>query len=181
MLATLKRGDFPVTIYVHPAAAVSIVRKTLGARYNYRPQAGDDLGHNMHQAFTEAFSGGYRRVVLIGSDLPDLPLDTVDEAFRLLHTADCVIGPSADGGYYLIGFTSTSFVSEAFSHISWGSASVLNDTIRRIEDHGRRVECLPSWRDIDTIEDLRDFFLRSTTRASGCRTRDYLIQSKLLD
>lgn len=181
MLAALKEGNFPITIYVHPAVAVPTTRKALGERYQYRPQTGDDLGSNMHQAFAEAFADGCQRAVLIGSDLPDLPLDAVNEAFRLLHTVDCVIGPSTDGGYYLIGFTPRGFVSEAFSHMSWGSASVLNDTISRTEDHGRRVKRLPSWRDIDTVEDLQDFFLRTSTGVSGCRTRDYLIQSRLLD
>ena len=181
MAATLTRGDFSLAICVHPAEAVSAAKQFLGAQHHYRPQAGDDLGRNMREAFTEAFTAGYKRVVLIGSDLPDLPLDTLEKAFSLLRTVDCVIGPSADGGYYLIGFTSPSFVSEAFSRITWGSASVLADTIRCIEDHGRRIGYLPLGHDIDTLEDLRAFCLRSQGRSPALHTRGYLSRSRLLE
>jgi len=126
----------------------------LGSGYSYAPQRGADLGARMKNAFHASFSEGYDRVLLLGSDIPDLPEATVCEAFAALESEDAVIGPCPDGGYYLIGFRSGRFLPEAFGGMAWGTGAVLERTLACLNAHHRRVRVLPPWRDIDTIEDL---------------------------
>jgi hypothetical protein len=126
----------------------------LGRGYAYAPQRGEDLGARMKNAFHAGFSGGYDRVLLLGSDVPDLPAAIVHEAFAVLERDDAVLGPCPDGGYYLIGFRSGRFLPEAFDGMAWGTGTVLERTRACLSAHRRRVGLLAPWRDIDTIEDL---------------------------
>ncbi len=90
-------------------------RKCWAMNVSYIPQTGEDLGERMKLAFLRCFSEGARSVVLIGSDIPDLPARIVDEAFRALDKCGAVIGPSVDGGYYLIGFREDTFCGDVFA------------------------------------------------------------------
>jgi glycosyltransferase A (GT-A) superfamily protein (DUF2064 family) len=98
---------------------------------------------------------GYKRVVLIGSDIPDLPMKYIEEAFQSLKRMDAVIGPAYDGGYYLIGFKDKTFSPQVFEGIAWGTTSVFDETMKKLNRFGRAVHTLPWQRDIDTAEDLR--------------------------
>jgi glycosyltransferase A (GT-A) superfamily protein (DUF2064 family) len=98
MLSALEKKDFPLSICFYPADALADITKVLGDHYRYQPQHGVDLGERMEHCFSGVFSTGIGRVVLIGSDLPDLPLDIIDEAFASLRKAGAVIGPALDGG-----------------------------------------------------------------------------------
>ena len=135
-------------------AAVALIR--LGPEYRYLPQRGRDLGERMKNGFLDTFTRGFEKVVLIGSDIPDLPLSFVEEAFTSLSEMDAVIGPSFDGGYYLIGFTKGAFLPRVFEGIAWGTEKVFKSTIQILTDEKRKLYVLPRWRDIDTIEDLKD-------------------------
>jgi hypothetical protein len=126
----------------------------LGRGYANAPQRGADLGTRMKNAVHASFSEGYDRVLLLGSDIPDLPASIVREAFAALEREDAVIGPCPDGGYYLIGFRSGRFLPEVFGGMAWGTGAVLERTLACLNAHRRRVRVLPPWRDIDTIEDL---------------------------
>jgi len=159
MLSTLKIGDFPIYICFHPKNALKALKEWLGGQYHYIPQKGKDLGERMRNGFMEAFHMGFKRVVLIGSDIPDLPLEFIEEAFTSLKKKDAVIGPSYDGGYYLIGFGNRTFSSQVFEGIVWGTETVFDRTMRVLRKLGRRVHTLPYQRDIDTIEDLRNLDL----------------------
>jgi glycosyltransferase A (GT-A) superfamily protein (DUF2064 family) len=105
----------------------------------------------------EAYTMGFKRVVLIGSDIPDLSLEFIEEAFTSLKEKDAVIGPSLDGGYYLIGFKDQTFSSEVFKGIPWSTERVFEKTREILEREGRTVHFLKPLRDIDTIQDLRNF------------------------
>ncbi len=72
-------------------------------------------------AFRKAFDMGFKRVVLVGSDIPDLPLEFIEEAFTSLKEEDAVIGPAYDGGYYLIGFKDKTFSPQVFERMAWGT------------------------------------------------------------
>jgi glycosyltransferase A (GT-A) superfamily protein (DUF2064 family) len=110
----------------------------------------------MRNAFIEAFEMGFRRVVLIGSDIPDLPLDFIEEAFTSLKESDVVIGPAYDGGYYLIGFKDKTFSPQIFEGITWGTKNVFDQTMKKLKRSRRVVHILPYHRDIDTMDDLRN-------------------------
>jgi hypothetical protein len=121
-------------------------------------QQGEDLGERMKNGFVEAFAMDFKRVVLIGSDIPDLSLELIDEAFTSLREKDAVIGPSLDGGYYLIGFKNKTFSSQVFKGIPWSTERIFEQTTKILEREGLTVHFLKPLRDIDTIEDLRNLY-----------------------
>ena len=111
-------------------------------------QEGDTLGDRMKNAFQWAFSLGFTKVIIIGSDSPTLPPSFLEEAFKQLHTVPIVLGPATDGGYYLIGARPP--LPDIFSGIPWGASTVFLETIRRL----RRFHLLPFWYDVDRPDDL---------------------------
>jgi rSAM/selenodomain-associated transferase 1 len=155
MLYTLNKGTFLFYLFYFPENALDDLKDWLGDHYLYMPQRGGDLGERMKHGFGEAFSMNFNRVVLIGSDIPDLPLEFIDEAFAALQEHDGVIGPSLDGGYYLIGFKNTSFSPRVFDGIRWSTGAVFEKTLEILNGEGRTVHILQSLRDIDTVEDLK--------------------------
>lgn len=180
MLATLEKKDFPSFICFYPEDALTDIKNVLGAQYRYLPQQGADLGERMKHCFYQAFSAGFCRAVLIGSDLPDLPADIIDEAFDCLQRIDAVIGPALDGGYYLIGFKKDSFTPEVFRGMPWGTETVLRQTIDMVKKHRRTIHLLPSWGDIDNLEDLKKFFERNRETPRCPETMAYLKDNNVL-
>lgn len=115
-------------------------------------QKGSDLGERMYNAFTNAFSKNYDKVVIIGSDLFDISVKHLDKAFQELSNHDIVLGPAEDGGYYLLGMTSLR--KDIFENKSWGTDSVLNDTLDNLKNES--VFLLEQLNDIDTYDDLKN-------------------------
>ena len=155
MLSTLQKGDFPFHVCFYPKDALKALKDWLGDQHHYIPQKGKDLGERMRNGFIEAFELGFKRVVLIGSDIPDLPLELIEEAFTSLREKDAVIGPAFDGGYYLIGFRGRTFSPKVFDGMAWGTESVFEDTMKVLKQLNQRIHTLPFRRDIDTLEDLK--------------------------
>lgn len=154
-LATLNKGTFLFYLCFYPADALEELRGWLGEEYLYIPQRGEDLGERMKNGITEALAMNFKRVVLIGSDIPGLPLEFIEEAFQSLEEKDAVIGPSLDGGYYLIGFKDKKFSPRAFKGIPWSTERVFEETMKILKREGLTVHTLQPRRDIDTIEDLK--------------------------
>jgi len=146
----------PLHIFYDPPGSESIMRSWLGDDPIYVPQNGDGLGERMGQAFQHVFHAGIHRAVLTGTDLPDLPGEMIAQALSALDDHEAVIGPSKDGGYYLIGFQSGAFTTAAFDGISWSSEAVFQATMNRLGHSGLSVHQLAEWRDIDTHDDLLD-------------------------
>ena len=121
------------------------------SKTSYTTQQGEDLGQRMSTAFENLFKK-HRSVVLIGCDLPDLTSALISNAFDALQSNDLVIGPSCDGGYYLIGLNKET--SDLFKEISWSTEKVLNQTLEKAERLSLKVQLLDRLRDIDTLEDL---------------------------
>jgi rSAM/selenodomain-associated transferase 1 len=155
MLSTLNKGTFLFYLCFYPENSLSDLRGWLGDDYLYMPQRGEDLGERMKNGFIEAFAMNFKRVVLIGSDIPDLPLTFIEEAFISLQEKDGVIGPSFDGGYYLIGFKDKSFSPRVFEEIPWSTKRVFEETMKVLKQEGLTVHTLQPLRDIDTVKDLR--------------------------
>jgi len=155
MLSTLNKGTFLFYLCFYPVDALEGLRNWLGKDYLYIPQRGEDLGERMKNGFMEAFDMSFKRVVLIGSDIPDLPLEFIEEAFTSLEQKDAVIGPSFEGGYYLIGFRDKKFSASPFKGIPWSTNRVFEDTMKILKREGLTVHTLQPRRDIDTIEDLK--------------------------
>ena len=116
-------------------------------------QIGDDPGEHLQHVFETMFEKRYQRVLIVGTDVPSLPLDYYTQALALLEKNDLVLGPALDGGYYLIGLKRT--VPELFIGIPWSTERVLAMTQEKAMTLGLTTALLPPWRDVDTIEDLK--------------------------
>ena len=115
-------------------------------------QKGNDLGERMQHAFEMAFKEGYEKVVIVGSDLFDLKGVHIENAFKSLENHDLVIGPSLDGGYYLLGMKVMH--PAVFKNKQWGTDSVLETTLKNLEQ--KNVKLLDALNDIDTFDDLHE-------------------------
>ncbi|MFQ5780618.1 MAG: TIGR04282 family arsenosugar biosynthesis glycosyltransferase [Nitrospiria bacterium] len=125
-------------------------------------QEGGDLGERMENAFQWGFSEGFEKIILLGSDTPTLPIAFIQEGLSRLDFSPWVIGPSLDGGYYLIGGTSP--LPDLFSGIRWGEQEVLTKTLEKLDEQQTQCHLLPFWYDIDRPEDLA--FLKSHIKLS---------------
>jgi rSAM/selenodomain-associated transferase 1 len=170
LLATLERSGYPCRIAFTPADREEEIIRRFGRR-DAIPQIGADLGARMGNAFQRCFVDGFTAVIIIGSDVPDLPPELIAEAFAALESRGAVIGPAVDGGYYLIGFTKEMFVPGVFEGIPWSTDVAFAETMVRLERAGIGVHRLPPWRDMDTPEDLRDLVRRHRSSPfAGSRT-----------
>jgi rSAM/selenodomain-associated transferase 1 len=125
-----------------------------GEYFDKKLQSGENLGERMYQAFKKGFDEGYRKIVIIGSDCPDITPALLQQAYEELENHDLVIGPSADGGYYLIGMKNPH--SELFLDVEWSTEHVLAQTIEKSKNLSLHLFLLPELNDIDTIEDLNN-------------------------
>ena len=116
-------------------------------------QKGNNLGYRIINALNISFKN-FSPVVVIGSDLWKLEISDIEDTFRILKNKNVVIGPSNDGGYYLIGMNYLD--TKIFENKNWGEESVLNDTIRDIDDK-TNIHLLDEKTDIDTYDDLCQF------------------------
>jgi rSAM/selenodomain-associated transferase 1 len=154
IIETARKHADHIRISYYPRGADDEVREWLGDDFHYMPQEGKHLGDRMRNAFTRTFSDGFCRVVLLGTDMPDLPGSIIDEAFSSLSCHPSVIGPALDGGYYLIGFQQDFFSPRAFDNIPWGTQHVLNKTLSVFKEAKQNIHILPSWQDTDDYDDL---------------------------
>lgn len=115
-------------------------------------QEGDDLGERMKNACKKVFDLGCKKICIIGSDCFELQTEILEQAFEALDTNEVVIGPAHDGGYYLLGMTSLH--NELFAGINWGTSTVYDDSIDKLQQKGVAYYSLVQLNDIDTIDDL---------------------------
>lgn len=130
----------------------SKMRQWLGNDIEYAAQIGLDLGERMDNAFQAGFDQGYDRIVIVGSDCPELTSDILKEAFQALNHDPVVLGPAADGGYYLIGLKQR--LSNVFQGIPWGTTNVLEATRNALSCLNVSFAQLKRLSDVDTPEDL---------------------------
>jgi hypothetical protein len=174
-LSTLETCGVKLLVCFYPPESRKRFSEWLGMNYSYVPQQGVDLGQRMKYCFVNAFDRGFQFVIAIGSDIPDLPGEFIKEALSSLKTHDVVIGPSFDGGYYLIGFRKNKFIPEAFDGIDWGTHTVFHDTLTVLQNARCKVHTLPKWSDIDTIADLKHLIDRNqNTEFRNSKTISYL-------
>jgi len=136
------------TIAYAPNGTGEAMRSWFGDLFDYRAQGDGDLGRRMLAAFERAFSDGADRVILIGVDCPGVTEAIITEAFARLDPADAVIGPSFDGGYYLIGMKKP--IKELFTDIPFGTGDTLQKTLMSARRASIRVSLLEWKRDVNT-------------------------------
>jgi len=145
-------AGYDVALAFWPPEKINEMRLWIGPEIKIAPQQGHDLGSRMQHAFAVGFTGGYEKIIIIGADCPAVTQELISKAFVLLDSQDAVIGPAADGGYYLIGLRHT--MSALFDKISWGTELVCNQTLAHCRALNITCALLPELRDIDRIEDL---------------------------
>jgi uncharacterized protein len=153
-----------------PAGAAPYFATLVQKRFELCPQEDGHLGRRMEAFIDQRFQAGSESVVLVGADSPTLPIDFVDQAFRLLQEHDVVLGPATDGGYYLLGCARR--LPPLFEGIAWGSARVLLDSIRRLTEASLQLAVLPPWYDVDTLSDwwaLRGHLAALRAAGQECR------------
>lgn len=116
-------------------------------------QVNGELGYKMATAFSEAFKSGYQSVCIIGSDCYELNTTIINEAFDILDDKEAVIGPSTDGGYYLLGMNQ--LIPEVFESKEWSTDTVCIQTEEDFKNLGISYSKLEALTDIDTEEDLK--------------------------
>ncbi len=126
-----------------------------GNKFKYYSQQGNELGSRMINAFNMVFKAGFRKVIIIGTDAPDINSRLILDAFEALSDHECVIGPSLDGGYYLLGLRAIQ--NSLFKNIKWSTNSVFNDTIKQLKHINSGYLILQKLRDIDIMQDLKDW------------------------
>lgn len=135
----------------HPLLARLVAEEGWG----HLPLPRAPLGALMGAAFQQSFRAGFRPVLAVGADMPNLTAEDLVPALRGLGRQDAVLGPSMDGGYYLLGLKA--WIPEVFVDIPWSTPRTLTITLERLRDAGHTFDLLPVRRDIDTPEDLLKF------------------------
>ncbi len=115
-------------------------------------QIGGDLGERMKNAFLKGFQDGFERIVLIGSDLPDINETHIKNGLEALKETDTVFGPAEDGGYYLIGLSKMNEL--VFNNKPWSQSNLLDETLHELKENNITFSTLETLNDIDTFEDL---------------------------
>jgi uncharacterized protein len=143
-----------IAVYT-PVGAESAYTDVIPADFSLLPQRGDEFGERLFFAIEDLFKCGFESVCLIDSDSPTVPAENFEQAVELLSTSEdrVVLGPSDDGGYYLIGMKKPH--RHLFEQIDWSTERVLNQTMQRATEIGIEVKLLPTGYDVDDDASLR--------------------------
>ena len=145
-LASSKAYD----VFIYATPKCDLLKKIYPASTTFNLQKGEDLGQRLYNAFSEALKE-YKKVLAIGVDSPFISSEVIDKSFSSLESSNLVIGPSTDGGYYLIGMIDC--YQTLFEGIDWGSEKVLGQTLEKCGKLNLKPSLLTTLYDIDTIED----------------------------
>ncbi|WP_341217109.1 TIGR04282 family arsenosugar biosynthesis glycosyltransferase [uncultured Wocania sp.] len=115
-------------------------------------QKGENLGERMKNAFIKGFEDGYEKIVLIGSDLPDINSNHIENGLQAFNSNNVVFGPAIDGGYYLVGMTK--IYDFIFDNKPWSQSNLLEITLEELKENSISFSLLEPLNDIDTFEDL---------------------------
>ena len=148
-------GDCAVIVCFDPADKGAEIGQwlepLLKKRAQFLPQCAGDLGDRLARAFEQAVALGHGKIAVIGGDCVEISAATFEETWRALEAGDCVIGPSHDGGYYLLALKTAQ--PRLFKDIAWSSDATLRHTIERAREVGLIVHQLPQLHDVDTEMD----------------------------
>ena len=147
--------DVQVWLAFTPHDTEALFRELLPSSVRYLPQRGKDLGERELNIFVDLLGKEAVCVAIMGSDIPSIPLASLQAAFALLKNPGCdaVFGPSSDGGYYFVGAKAVH--ASLFEDIEWSTEKVLQQTLRQARLHHLHVSLMPRWHDVDTAEDLQ--------------------------
>ncbi len=154
-LIKVKETGSELFLFYSEENEIEQVMNWAGNNFNYYSQQGNDLGLKMYNAFETVFKKGYKKVIIVGTDAPDVSMNLVQSVISVLDNYSVVIGPANDGGYYLLGFKSK--LIDLFSGIEWSTNSVFDNTIEKLNRSKINYFMLDELTDIDTAEDLQNW------------------------
>lgn len=173
-----------VIVAFAPLEGRTLLEASLPDNLHWVEQQGDNLGQRLVAAIAYAHNLGFGPIIVLGADSPTLPAAFIHQAFQMLTVGpvDIALGPTTDGGYYLVGFREPE--PKVFHNISWSSALTFEHTVRNIKQLGLQLATLDPWYDVDTFADLRSLNneLRSDDRARrrAPATYSWLLTHRLL-
>ena len=154
LLQNLSRSTaYNLEIHFSPPHGLAEMRRWLGEEHPFIVQRGDDLGEKMLHSFRDALYRGYRKIIIIGSDLPTLDAGDIEEALSCLEEQPVVLGPTDDGGYYLIGLRGD--FPALFTDVEWSTTRVLEQTLHNAKQASLPVHLLKQQSDIDTYQEVK--------------------------
>ncbi len=152
----LNKNDFQAFVFYPKENSEEQIRDWIDRRFILHHQIGNTLGEKMKNAFDTVFSLGFKKIVITGTDIPDISKSLLSKCFLELEKNDLVIGPSNDGGYYLLGMNK--FTHEVFDNIKWSTDSVFQKTIEIINENNLSFTTIEKLIDIDVKEDLLTWY-----------------------
>lgn len=154
------KDDIDIFLTYTPEKSFKLMEDFIPDYIQCFPQWGKDLGEKMFNAFQYLFNKGYSEIILMGADIPSIQPYDIRVSFMALGNNDIVLGPTVDGGYYLIGIHRPH--KDLFQNkVKWGNKSVLEGTIDIANGLGLKTKLVSKLRDIDTKEDLFNFIMKS--------------------
>jgi len=170
--------NYDVHVYYSPVEKLSAFSDWLGSSAALYPQDGEDLGEKLTNAMKRSFESGYEKTAAIGSDCIDLSVEDINTAFETLDyntqsskKREVVVGPTDDGGYYLIG--SSRFIPELFDGISWSTDKVYTETVEKLTLSGLHYVELEYKYDVDSIKEVRQLW---NSQANGIQKYSKTLQ-----
>jgi uncharacterized protein len=152
-----KISDQQIRLEYSPPEAKYKFKKMFGDDAQLHLQEGKDIGWRMANAFDNCWQQRFDAAILIGGDVPDIFHTSFSEALDSLKKHDIVIGPSTDGGYYLIGFQRKSFDYKFFQNIDWSTNRVFEQTSKIIRNTNNKLYLIEKRNDLDTFDDVKEF------------------------
>jgi len=148
-----KSKEYSIKIFFYPPDKRKEVEEWLSnENFTFVPQKGLDLGERIANAFENTFAVEYKKVIIIGTDCIEVNSSLISYAFESLQSHDIVVGPTKDGGYYLLGMRELN--KSIFDDIEWSTNKVFYQTMKHIQRLGFRCEELKILNDIDSIDDI---------------------------
>jgi len=148
-------NSYEILLYVDPTHDMETYSKWIGDSWSFFPQKGADLGERLSHAMSATFALGYEKVAIIGSDCIGMDQDFIEDVFSRLDHDPFVVGPSSDGGYYLIA--SREDAPWLYENVAWSTDSVLETTLDKIDARNMKNQLLEEKLDVDTLDDLVRF------------------------
>jgi uncharacterized protein len=150
------KDDIEIFLTYTPEDSFDVIKEIVPGNIKTFPQQGEKLGERMMNSIDLVLTKGYSKVILIGADIPNIQPHDIKEAFETLDNSDVVLGPTFDGGYYLVGMKK--LYGEVFNdNLKWGNKSVFEGTLDIANRLSLKTGLAKKYRDIDTRDDLISF------------------------
>ncbi|MBT5953598.1 glycosyltransferase [bacterium] len=172
VLNTITSNNIDAVIYAKKNESLNAYEKWLNTSLEINFQCDGNLGEKLIHSFKKEFENGHSKVIVIGTDSPQISGTLIKKASDSLETNDTVIGPAFDGGYYLIGINKNAFFDNIFKDINWSTESVFNETKTKILSQNKTIHILPKLSDIDTLKDLKNLISDQKNKHSPISNTD---------